>query len=152
MESSSNSSLVNISSRSREAPGPAAGRPDAHRVPAQHRPVRKLGVAPDCGAHPCGQEVWGHPSRHLCCERRERCSAGGNRPGEGERHASAAGLHRGDPGGAAGGAAGQAGVGEAEGAGAEGAGPLCPAGRHPGRVLGVLPLGPFLRGRARGAL
>ncbi|XP_072702339.1 U6 snRNA-associated Sm-like protein LSm1 isoform X1 [Ciconia boyciana] len=62
-----------------EAPGPAAGRPDAHRVPAQHRPVRKLGVAPDCGAHPRGQEVWGHPSGHLCCERRERCSAGGNR-------------------------------------------------------------------------
>ncbi|XP_046759369.1 U6 snRNA-associated Sm-like protein LSm1 isoform X1 [Gallus gallus] len=106
-----------------ETPRPATGRPDADRIPAQHRSVRKSGAASDRGAHSRGQEVWGHPPRDLRREGRERGAAGGDRPGEGERHAAAAGVHRGDPGGAARGAAGQAGVGEAEGAGAEGARP-----------------------------
>ncbi|XP_032568483.1 U6 snRNA-associated Sm-like protein LSm1 isoform X2 [Chiroxiphia lanceolata] len=44
----------------------------------RHEGLSKLGVAPDCRAHPRGQEVWGHPSGHLCREGRERGSAGGN--------------------------------------------------------------------------
>lgn len=38
----------------------------------------KPGVAPDRGAHPRGQEVWGHPSGHLRGEGRECGAAGGN--------------------------------------------------------------------------
>lgn len=55
--------------------------------------------------------------------------------GQTVRHLPAAGLHRGDPGGAAAGAAGQAGDGEGEGAGPEGPRPVPAQGRQPGRVL-----------------